>query len=79
MMRTITLFKTLLVAIALVILNLSVSAQESIIYSTGFESSQSFTATTSNTIISVPALAAGSYTLRVQLQGKMYVLSLLKN
>ena len=46
-MRRITFFKTLLVAIALVIASMNVKAQqESIIYSTGFESADGFTAAT---------------------------------
>ncbi|MDD4968426.1 MAG: chitobiase/beta-hexosaminidase C-terminal domain-containing protein [Paludibacter sp.] len=45
-MRRITFFKTLLVAIALVVGSANVKAQESIIYSTGFESADGFTAGT---------------------------------
>jgi len=45
-MRKTTFFKTMLVAIAIVAGSMSAQAQESIIYSTGFESSQSFIAGT---------------------------------
>jgi hypothetical protein len=43
-MRKITLFKPLFVAITLVLMNLSVSAQEASLYSTGFESTDGFVA-----------------------------------
>jgi len=45
-MRKTTYFKTMLLTIVLVIGSMGVSAQESVIYSTGFESAQGFTATT---------------------------------
>jgi len=45
-MRTNTFFKTMLVAVVLVIGSMSVLAQESVIYSTGFESAQGFTGAT---------------------------------